>query len=158
MAEASTTPVLCSGATRGNAEVVYGPAPNPHANSRNKSGTLRGFFCGVCGERVTSQTEEQHSTSTLHIFNQRHKPSERKVPPNETWPTLISLSLPLFLFLSLLCEGRAFRCCFALHSGGKVGGVFLRVGVSFSLFFFAEAGGRDCIIILLSREGWGGLW
>lgn len=52
--------------------VMFGPAPNPNAKPK-------GFFCGVCGEHVASVSEEKHSSSTLHIFNQQHRPPERKV-------------------------------------------------------------------------------
>lgn len=76
------------------APVVFGPAPNPqrfHHSEKNTSERdgeeleeEEGFFCRVCGERVRSVSEEQHSTSTLHIFNQKHRPPERKV--SGQWP------------------------------------------------------------------------
>lgn len=74
--------------------VVFGPAPNPsnpHHSATNNTGRdgeeleeeEEGFFCRVCGERVKSVSEEQHGTSTLHIFNQKHRPQERKVSQQE---------------------------------------------------------------------------
>ena len=70
---------------------TFGPAPNPNrtreygpSNREEQEGGERergeeGFFCGVCGERVKSLSEEKHNTSTLHIFNQQHRPADRKV-------------------------------------------------------------------------------
>lgn len=71
------------------APVMFGPAQNPNLVRESENNTGRdeeeqeedkeGFFCRVCGERVKSLSEEKHSTSTLHTFNQKHKPQERKV-------------------------------------------------------------------------------
>lgn len=71
------------------APAVFGPAPNPNQNRHSKDKNTErdgeeleeeeGFLCRVCGERVKSVSEEQHVTSTLHIFNQKHRPQERKV-------------------------------------------------------------------------------
>lgn len=55
---------------------IFGPAPRP---SGMESKPVEGFLCRVCDEFVTSLSEDKHNTSTLHIFNQQHKPTERKV-------------------------------------------------------------------------------
>lgn len=60
---------------------VFGPPQNPNLAGQDESagGTEKGFFCRVCGEHVTSLSKEKHNTSTLHIFNQQHRPQGRKV-------------------------------------------------------------------------------
>lgn len=70
---------------------MIGPALNPNLAQESKNGMKHGeaeeekdeeeegFFCEVCGERVKSLSEDKHNTSTLHIFNQKHRPQERKV-------------------------------------------------------------------------------
>ncbi|CAN0037269.1 unnamed protein product, partial [Ectocarpus sp. 12 AP-2014] len=66
--------------------VVFGPPQNPNLAGQEESagGAEKGFFCRVCGERVTSLSEEKHNTSTLHIFNQQHRPQGRKVQIHES--------------------------------------------------------------------------
>ncbi|CAN0025956.1 unnamed protein product, partial [Ectocarpus sp. 4 AP-2014] len=65
---------------------VFGPPQNPNLACQDESagGAEKGFFCRVCGERVTSLSEEKHNTSTLHIFNQQHRPQGRKVQIHES--------------------------------------------------------------------------
>ncbi|CAN0393897.1 unnamed protein product [Ectocarpus sp. 12 AP-2014] len=66
--------------------IVFGPPQNPKLAGQDESagGAEKGFFCRVCGERVTSLSEEKHNTSTLHIFNQQHRPQGRKVQIHES--------------------------------------------------------------------------
>ncbi|CAN0191124.1 unnamed protein product [Ectocarpus sp. 6 AP-2014] len=65
---------------------VFGPPQNPNLAGQDESagGAEKGFFCRVCGERVASLSEEKHNTSTLHIFNQQHRPQGRKVQIHES--------------------------------------------------------------------------
>ena len=75
---------------------MFGPALNPnlaHACENGKGQEEEeeeeeeeeGFFCHVCRERVKSVSEEKHNTSTLHIFNQKHRPQERKASFDVLW-------------------------------------------------------------------------
>lgn len=68
---------------------MFGPALNPNRAHESENGVEQqpqeeeeeeeGFFCRVCGERVKSVSEDKHNSTTLHIFNQQHRPQERKV-------------------------------------------------------------------------------
>ncbi|CAM9783102.1 unnamed protein product, partial [Scytosiphon promiscuus] len=63
----------------------FGPAPDPGVDPTDTDEERKeGFFCRVCGERVKSLSEEKHATSTLHIFNQKHRPQDRKVQIHES--------------------------------------------------------------------------
>ena len=86
---------------------TFGPAPNPNPDlpygpnskgeeeeeeeeekeekERAREAEEEGFFCRVCRERVKSLSEEKHNTSTLHIFNQQHRPADRKVRGSVRW-------------------------------------------------------------------------
>lgn len=99
--------------------LVFGPVHNPSRARKPDDGDGEeegeeeddgedGFFCRVCGERVKSLPREKHNTSTLHIFNQEHRPQERKVGRNIRACSSYAPSHHHRRFLKFSCTGTFF--------------------------------------------------